>query len=159
VAASELTAQGSIQRATGAFLKALEAIPDQLEKGDPVAGAIAISGNNLACELEEKEDKSPEEIELMLMAAKAGRKYWEVAGSWIEVERAEYRLAMSYLSAGNPKQALEHARMCEAVCVENQADPFELFFAYEVLTKASRAMCEDYKSQLPAENQKFCNIP
>jgi hypothetical protein len=42
----------------------------------------------------------------MIFAAKTTRKYWEIAGTWLEIERAEYRLAMTYLAAGDLNVAL-----------------------------------------------------
>lgn len=159
MAASELTGQGEIDKATKAFEKALASAPQNMTKDNPAARALAVSGNNLACELEEKSERSPEEVNLMLEAAKAGRKYWEIAGGWIEVERAEYRLSMSHLQAGNLNEALTHARLCESICKENNADPFETFFAHEALTKVNRAFCEDMKSKVKEDWQSYCVIP
>ncbi|MBT3783398.1 hypothetical protein HOF92_00400 [bacterium] len=159
VAATELIGQGDFMKATMAFNKALAHAPENMEKDNPCASAIAISGNNLACELEEKPNRSDSEVELMLIAAKAARKYWEIAGGWTEVERAEYRLAMSYLQANDPFSALEHARLCESICKENNANPFESFFAYEALTKVNRALCKEFKSKVKPEFQSYCAIP
>ena len=107
--------------------------------GDPAALALAITGNNLACALEEKAERSREEIELMKLAAETGRRFWEIAGDWKNVERAEYRMGMTMLAAGEPRSAVEHAEKCLAVCQENEADACELFFAHEVLVRASHA--------------------
>lgn len=159
VAASQLAGQSMTSLASEAFKKALGEAPPEITKDHPAARALAISGNNLAAELEEKAEQSPEEKSLMIEAAKAGRKYWEIAGTWVEVERAEYRLAMSYLKAGELEKSLTHARLCESICVENQADEFEKFFAYEALTKVNRAFCEDLKSKVKPEWQQYCVIP
>ncbi|MBK24143.1 MAG: hypothetical protein CME70_09100 [Halobacteriovorax sp.] len=159
VAASELTGQGEIEKATLAFEKANSEAPDGINSSNPAAKALAVSGNNLACELEEKESRNESEIALMLSAAKTARKYWEIAGTWVEVERAEYRLAISHLKAEKFNEALMHARICESICIENNADPFELFFAYEALTKVNRAICVDLKSKVKEEYQGYCQIP
>ncbi|MDE1113476.1 hypothetical protein OS119_27475 [Klebsiella pneumoniae] len=45
----------------------------------------------------------------MLEAAKLALDYWKVAGGWMQEERAEYRLAMSLLKAGEAGQAKQHA--------------------------------------------------
>lgn len=71
----------------------------------------------------------------MKSAARVARQYWEVAGTWIEVERAEYRLAMTMLAAGDPVAALEHAELCLKICTSNNAEPFEHFFAHEARAK------------------------
>jgi hypothetical protein len=95
----------------------------------------------------------------MILAAETGRKYWELAGTWVEVERAEYRLAMTYMHAGQLDKALKHARLCESICNENDAAPFEKFFAAEALVKVQRARCVEYKSKVKEEYQSYCNIP
>ena len=67
-------------------------------------------------------------------------RYWRLAGTWLEEERAEYRLTRSLLQAGNHEGAVEHAHRCIDVCAANEAPPFERFFGYVVLAIAqSRA--------------------
>lgn len=159
MAASELVAQKKVEKATKAFEKALISAPENMSKDNPAARALAISGNNLACELEEKSERTSEEVNLMLQAAKAGRKFWEIAGGWMEIERAEYRLSISHLKAGNLNEALTHARLCESICKENNANPFETFFVHEALTKVNRALCEKMKSKVKPDWQSYCVIP
>ena len=77
------------------------------------------------------------ETELMLLAAKTGRRYWEVAGTWLEVERAEYRLAMSLLAAGHPKAALVQAKLCVAICEDHGVIPYDHFFGWVATATAS----------------------
>ena len=74
----------------------------------------------------------------MLFAAKLARKYWELAATWLEVERAEYRLSQSHLSAGEIELAIQHAKLCLEICQNNSANPMELFFAYECFAKIYR---------------------
>lgn len=159
MAANELVGQKEIKRAKEVFHLTLTKMSSNLEKGDSSARAMAICGNNLACELEEKEVRSEEENEFMVLAAQTARKYWEVAGSWVEVERAEYRLAMSLMKANRFNEALEHARNCERICLENEAAPFEKFFAYEALTKVNQALCAHTKTQVKDEYQAYCTVP
>lgn len=45
----------------------------------------------------------------MLLAAQTARKFWEQAGTWLQVEKAEYRLSMTYLQAGDPGKAWQRA--------------------------------------------------
>lgn len=103
----------------------------ELAPENGVARSLAIGGNNTASSLEELETRSSEQIELMLLAAETGRKYWELAGTWIEVERAEYRWAKSLLVAGNFAEARRHADLCLQISEKNEAPPLEVFFAYE----------------------------
>jgi hypothetical protein len=77
-------------------------------------------------------------MDLMILAAQVGRKYWEIAGSWLEVERAEYRLSQTYLKANNFAKALEHAQTCLEVAQENNAPALELFFGYEALAQVEK---------------------
>jgi len=72
----------------------------------------------------------------MVAAAEGGLRYWRLAGTWLEEERAEYRLARSLLQAGNPASAVEHASRCVDICAANDAPPFERFFGYAVLAIA-----------------------
>jgi L-rhamnose isomerase len=69
----------------------------------------------------------------MIKAATVARKFWELAGTWKEVERAEYRLAYSHKKAQQLDKALAHASTCIEIIVKNGSDPFELFFGYEAL--------------------------
>lgn len=101
--------------------------------------SLAVAGNNLASSLEEKADRSASETEGMLRAAEGALTYWAQAGTWLEVERAEYRLTRSLLQAGQAGAAIEHARQCLAVCAANDAPAFERFFGEAVLAIAQRS--------------------
>ena len=138
-AASALLGQRRTADAARDFRQALELAAYGPSKEDPAATALAMMGNNLACELEVRQHREPEESTLMLEAAAAGREYWEIAGDWMNVERAEYRLSAAHLAAGNGAKALEHAHACVRICRDNEAPPFELFFAHERLALACHA--------------------
>jgi hypothetical protein len=102
--------------------------------------ALAVAGNNLAAGLEQKTDRDATETKGMLRAAEAALKYWALTGTWLETERAEYRLTRSLLQAGQGGAAVEHARRCIAVCAANDAPPFERFFGEAVLGIALRSV-------------------
>ena len=127
------------------FRRAIAAYDEALRlanKHRPEARAqrsLAVAGNNLASGLEEKADRSASETEGMLRAAEGALKYWALAGTWLEVERAEYRLTRSLLQAGQAGAAIEHARQCIAVCAANDAPAFERFFGEAVLAIAQRS--------------------
>jgi hypothetical protein len=141
-AASALAGQKRVDEAIARFEEALGSAGYGPEKSDPAARALAVTGNNLACALEEKTDRTPAEDRLLLLAASTGRRFWEIAGTWLEVERAEYRLAFTQLALGNARESLEHARACLALCEANSADAGELFFAHEALARSHRALGE-----------------
>jgi hypothetical protein len=67
--------------------------------------ALAAAGNNLAAGLEEKPDRDAAGTAGMVAAAQAGVECWRRAGTWLEHERAEYRLARSLLAAGQAADA------------------------------------------------------
>lgn len=158
-AAANLAAAGRLSEAIDAFEKAKEAMPERIEKDDPSAKSLAITSNNLACDLEEKEGRSEEETGLMIQAAEMARTYWEMAGTWVEVERAEYRLSQSYLKADQLDKALEHAMLCQKICNDNDANPFETFFAHEALVKVHRAHCVALKGKVKEDLQQYCELP
>ena len=110
-----------------------------LPVADPMNRAMAVAGHNLAASLEEKSVLSADEIALMLMAAKASRTYWERAGTWLQVERAEYQLAATFLKSGDLAQAEFHARECGRIVTENSAPALEQFFAAVALASVMRA--------------------
>jgi hypothetical protein len=143
VAASALAGQRRTKEAIRIFeeIALLAAVyEEQFGKRDPANRALAVTGNNLACSLEEKKDRTADEDRLLEMAANTGRKYWEIAGTWLEVERAEYRLCFTYLALGRPKEALAHAKECLAICEKNGAEAEELGYAKEAVAKAGAAV-------------------
>jgi hypothetical protein len=113
-----------------------------LPDSDACVRALAVGSNNLAATLEERPQRNAEEVALMLLAARSARRFWALAGGWLEVERAEYRLAMSWLRAGSARQARVHAQQCLAL-VQAQPEPgapaLEHFFAWEAVGKAEHA--------------------
>ena len=124
-----------------AFLQAAltEAQDAGLPDTDPFHRALAIAGNNVAGTLEEKPTLTPSEVQLMLQAAQAGRKHWAIAGTWLETERAEYRLALCWLKAGHIDQAHLHSQNCLQI-VQAQGDvPLEAFFAWVVVGQIEQA--------------------
>ncbi len=135
-AASALAAQLGWKRAIAAYEEALRLAEPGLPSGSPALRALAIAGNNMAASLEEKPDRDPVETRGMVVAAEGGLRYWRLAGTWLEEERAEYRLARSLLQAGDHAAAVEHARRCVDICAANDAPPFERFFGYAVLAIA-----------------------
>lgn len=111
----------------------------QLPLEDPAHRALAVAGNNLACTLEEKSARSADEVALMILAAQTGRRFWALAGGWLETERAEYRLAMTWLQAGDQAQARLHAQACLDIVQREAAPALERFFAREAMALVARA--------------------
>ncbi|MBN8540469.1 MAG: hypothetical protein J0L82_08785 [Deltaproteobacteria bacterium] len=138
-AASALSEQKDPERARRYFRDAIGKAQLGLQKDDPANRALAVTGNNLACALEEKISRTEIETEFMVLSAQTARKYWEIAGTWLEVERAEYRLSQTYLKANDYAKSLMHAQECLEVAISNHAPPLEMFFGYEALALVEKA--------------------
>jgi hypothetical protein len=123
-----------------ALLQADEAAA--LAQGPADAGkAFAATANNVASHLQDGPRGDAARDTLMLTAAAVARRAWASAGGWMQVERADYRLALCHAAAGQGAEAVAHARSCLAACVAagDQADALEHFFAHEALLRAHRA--------------------
>lgn len=139
-----------------------------LPDADPGVRSAAAFSNNIACNLREHEPMSALHRELMLQAAQIARTYWERAGTWREVERAEYQLSLCWLAAGDAKRAMEHATTCDTIVQQNGDEPLEVFFAAETLALAARALGDEPAhgkaidkakvafAALQAEDQDWC---
>ena len=110
-----------------------------LPDNDPCHRALAVMGNTIAAALEEKPTLSASEVKLMIQAAQAGRRHWALAGTWLEVERAEYRLALSWIKAGDTGQARLHAQNCLQIVQAQGNVPLEAFFGWVVLGQVEQA--------------------
>ncbi len=143
MAAAALAGRQDLTRALQAYSRALELANAGLPPGSPAVRALAVGGNNLAAALEERQDRDPAQTQGMILAAEGALKYWKLAGTWLEEERAEYRLSRSLLQAGRAQAAVDSGQRCVALCELNQAPAFELFFGYAVLALARRAAGAD----------------
>lgn len=107
---------------------------------------LAAACNNMAWTLHDLgASRSAADTAAMLEMAAASRAHWARAGTWLEVERAEYGLARMHLAARQPDTALRHAAQCLADCIAHDAPPFELFFGHEAL-----ALVQHARSDAPA---------
>lgn len=140
IAAAALAGQGRALEAEAALDEAMSLAAYGPTAADPTARALAITANNLACAYEDRTNRTAAEDALMVRAARHARDWWGLAGTWLEAERAEYRLSSSHRHAGNAAAALEHARRGLRIVEVNGADPYEAFFAREQLTRAHLAL-------------------
>jgi hypothetical protein len=167
-AASAHAARDQLLPAIAALEHALQLAGAGLPDGSPAIRALAVMGNNLAAVLEGKSERDAMQTAAMLRAAEAGLKYWKLSGTWLEEERAEYRLARSQLQAGKARDAVAGAHRCIAVCRRNGAPSFEQFFGFAVLalaqrsagdreeSKANRAEAMRQLEQVPIEERVWC---
>lgn len=155
-AASALAGQKRLPEATAAFREAAALIEYGPTPEDPATRALAITGNNLACELEETPGRTPEQDALLELAARTARACWERCGTWVNVYLAEYRLAMTCLALGRPQEALAHARSALELCERHQGSPYDLLFAHEALARAHHAAGDAAGAQAAAAQAADC---
>lgn len=105
--------------------------------------ALAATCNNLASDLRLGRRGDASVDALMLDLARASRQLWPRAGSWVQVERADYQLARCHALLGQADAALAHARAClaaiDAHAGDVEASAMEFFYAHEALAWAHRA--------------------
>ncbi len=111
----------------------------QLAAADPSHRTLAIVGNGIAATLEELPTRCELQRDLMIRAAQLARRHWAIAGTWLETERAEYRLARSWQEAGDMVQARQHAQNCLEIVRANGNVPLEAFFGWEALGRVERS--------------------
>jgi hypothetical protein len=108
------------------------------EDGD-ARRAFASSANNVAGGLRGQARRDAARDVLMIEAAVLSRRAWALAGTWMNVERADYQLAMCHAVIGEGDAAVRHGMACLARCEAEGADAYERFFAHECLVQAHRA--------------------
>ncbi len=153
--ASALINLGGVKNSEIFLKKSLDLMESIPAKDDPAYKSIAMAANNIASVLEEKIEINKREVELMILAATTGRKFWDIAGNWKEIERAEYHLAKSFLKAKLPEKAILHARECLAIVDSNGNEPLEVFFAFEVIALAEGALKNLAGSKRALENMQY----
>ena len=111
------------------------------DAGAAVHRPLAVACNNMAWELHDRGlARSADDSAAMLELAAASRLHWSHAGGWLEVQRADYALALCHLSAGLPREALAFATQGLAGCNSNEAPAFEHFHAHEALARVQHAL-------------------
>lgn len=133
--------------------------PSPLTATDPAARALAITANNLAGTILGMKELSAEQGKLMIEAATWARHYWAIAGTAVNVERAEYRLAMVQLKLKDFDRAIHHAQLCDTICRDNDLGDVELFYASAALSEIYYARCKDMQEKMTPENQGYCKLP
>ena len=167
-AADALAARGQVARAIETLHLALARVPEAPAPGHPLVRTLAVCGNNMSAVLEKSTDLGPAEREAMLLAAATGLRYWKLAGTWLEEERAEYQLARCQLRAGDAAAARDSIDRCIALCGRNAAPAFEQFFGHAVRALACRALGDEagfaasrqaallHYGSIPGEEQRWC---
>ncbi len=156
IASAALAGQNRTVEAAALFEEAMSLAAYGPTATDPTARALAVTANNLASAFEEKKNRSASENTLMVRAAESAREWWGLAGTWLEAERAEYRLSSSLRHAGDAARALEHARRGLRIIEANGADPYEAAFAHEQLALAHKSMGDALSARRERDAMAMC---
>lgn len=139
-AAAICVGRGQSDRALALIAAARQRLADLPEATAADHRPLAVACNNMAWELHDRgAARSAAETAAMLDIAAASHAHWSRAGTWLEIERADYGLALANLSAGRLDEALRHAAQCVAACIGHDAPPFEHFFGHEALARVQHA--------------------
>ncbi|MBT9488020.1 MAG: hypothetical protein IV093_10975 [Rubrivivax sp.] len=169
LAASLLAGHADPDRGLAAYAAAQSAeaalpLPDT----DPAVRALAANANNIAASLEERAARTPTQTAGMLVMADAALRHWARAGTWLEVERAHWRLARCHLAAGDAVAATRSAAAGLAICDNHDAPAFERFFLHVVQARAAHAVGDaagvaearqatlSTLAQVPADDRTWC---
>lgn len=143
-AAALCLGRGQLVRALALIASATQRLAALPDAAPPDYRPLAVACNNMAWELEEiGAERRPSQTQAMLRLAASSREHWSRAGTWLHIERAEYCLALTHLSAGLHDQAWLHAAQCLAVCLRHHAAPFEHLSAHEAMARVHHARGEE----------------
>ena len=94
--------------------------------------------NGKTWELLDKQERSPEENELLVDYAHASLAHWRVAGKGVHLQRGAWMLARVYTVLGNAPMASKYAERCLELTEQykNQLSDFDFAFAYECMARA-----------------------
>jgi hypothetical protein len=102
--------------------------------------AYAATAHNLALDLRMGPRGDAARDALMIEAAELEKRAWTAAtGHWMNIERADYHLAMCHAVLGQGGPAVAYAQACLDCCEAQGAEPSERFFAHECCVHAQRA--------------------
>jgi hypothetical protein len=99
---------------------------------------FAVEFNNLAWDLVENADRTPEQTEEMLHAAHAAWLHWSQVGSVLNRQRAECLLSTAYAAAGQTEPAVRYGRSCVTLSEQPDSEqtPFDQATAHACLARA-----------------------
>lgn len=141
-----------------------------LPDSHPAVRALAVAGNNIAAALEEQPTRDAATQALMLQAAELGLVFWRRAGTWLHEERAQHRLALCALAAGDLAKARTHAQSCLAIVAAHDDVALEAFFGWQALGlveaaagecaahAAAMSQAEAAFARLAADDQAWCGV-
>ena len=85
----------------------------------------------------EKESRTVDEDDLMLLSANASAYHWRQVGTPANFARSEWQMSRVYCVLGRGEPALHHANRCLQICQDSGIGDWDLGFAYEALARAA----------------------
>jgi hypothetical protein len=94
--------------------------------------------NGRVWELLEKQSRSPEEEEEMLLAQSASHYHWRHVGAVVHQQRGHWLFSRIYAVLNRPDEALDHAMTCLTLTESNRdaMKDFDIAYAQEALARA-----------------------
>ncbi len=139
--ATALVCQNQIEKSEH-FLQRAVAASLSLSDDDEAFKFLAAACNNMAAKLGDKNAVDDIERKLMLVLAHYSRNFWEKAGTWLHVERAEYGLSKYYRKIYDFENSKKHGQLCLKICSQFHAEPMEMFFAHESMALTYKELNE-----------------
>ena len=102
--------------------------------------SIAVDSFNQTWSFIEKEDRTPDEDEMMVHCAHTSRYHWGIVGTPINFQRGDWILSRVYTILKRGNEALHYARLCMKHTEENNIQDFDLAYAYEALARSYAAV-------------------
>jgi tetratricopeptide (TPR) repeat protein len=86
----------------------------------------------------EKEERSPEEDEEMLLAQSASLYHWRHVGTVVHEQRGQWMFSHLYTVLEDPDRALRHASRCIEITQANRSQmaDFDIAYAHEAMARA-----------------------
>jgi len=91
---------------------------------------------NATWDLIEKENRTPDEDAQMIHMAHASRYHWGEIGTPLNFARGDWQISRVYAILGQGENALNFAKSCLHLCIDNELGDFDLAFAYEAAARA-----------------------
>jgi DNA-binding transcriptional MerR regulator len=119
---------------------------EHMTKGIPMGTATAPDVDHRALGVQlfnqtwtylEKETRTVDEDDVMLLSANASAYHWRQVGTAANFARSEWQMSRVYCVLGRAEPAMHHARRCLQICQDNGIGDWDLGFAYEALSRAA----------------------
>ena len=91
---------------------------------------------NYTWKLIDKDDRTPDETEVMIHAAHASAYHWRQVGTPLNISRSDWQISRVYSLLNRPEAALYYAQHCLEICEAEGIRDFDLAFAFEALARA-----------------------